>query len=274
MRELFQAGIKDSDQNWLNLHTVYTHGNGIIAAYANQRDQANRTPEDTEADDDRTQWAEGNAANQTDLGDAVGGFEDRVYFGEGSPDYSVVGKPSEDADSVELDLRRSTKSEDGTVDPDETPAAAEGQEGTTTYDGAGGVAVGSTFRQLLYAIRFGSTNFLLSRRVNENSEVLYHRDPSERVRKVAPWLTIDDDVYPTLIPKERRRRAGRIVWVIDGYTTTDRYPGSERESFQTMTNDALPGRHRSAHAADRRDQLRAQRGQGHRRRLRRHRHAL
>ena len=92
--------------------------------------------------------------------------------------------------------------------------------------------VGSTFRQLLYTIKFGSTNFLLSGRVNESSEVIYNRDPAERVQKVAPWLTLDDDVYPTIVD-------GRILWVVDGYTTTDRFPGSERESFQTMTDDSL-----------------------------------
>ena len=236
VRELDQSGISEGDQNWLNLHTVYTHGNGMIAAYANQRDRENRTPDiATSGDDDRTQWAEGNAANQTDLADAIGGFEERVYFGERSPDYSVVGKGVDDP-SVELDLQRSTTA----VEPaeGEEPAAAEGSEGTTTYDGAGGVDVGSTFRQLLYGIRFGSTNFLLSGRVNENSEVLYHRDPAERVQKVAPWLTLDDDVYPTIIPGEDGEE-GRIVWVIDGYTTTDRFPGAERESFATMTNDAF-----------------------------------
>jgi uncharacterized membrane protein (UPF0182 family) len=237
VRELYQDGINDSDQNWLNLHTVYTHGNGIIAAYANQRDGANRTPDDTDSDDDRTQWAEGNAANQTDLADAVGGFEDRVYFGEQSPDYSVVGR-GEGESAVELDLQRSTTAEPVEGDPEEEAAAAEGSEGTTTYDGAGGVPVGNTFRQLLYAIRFGSTNFLLSGRVNENSEVLYHRDPSERVRKVAPWLTIDDDVYPAIVPGEGDEE-GRIVWVVDGYTVTDRFPGSERESFDTMVDDAF-----------------------------------
>ncbi len=237
-RELYQAGLKDSDQNWLNLHTVYTHGNGMIAAYANQRDGENRTPDDTDSDDDRTQWAEGNAANQTDLADAVGGFEERVYFGERSPEYSVTGKAYEDSKSVELDLKRSTTTapEDGGTD--EETAATEGSEGTTTYDGAGGVPVGSTFRQLLYAIRFGSTNFLLSGRVNDNSEVLYHRDPKERVRKVAPWLAIDDDIYPAIIPGEDGAE-GRIVWVVDGYTTTDRFPGSERESFATMVDDAF-----------------------------------
>ena len=223
VRELDQNGINDSDRNWLNLHTVYTHGNGIIAAYANQRDGENDLPSATGSEDDKTQWAEGNNVGQTDLSEAVEGYETRVYFGEKSPDYSVVGKASEGAPDVELDLQRASSP----TDPDE-----EGSEGQTTYDGAGGVPVGSTFRQLLYAIKFGSTNFLLSGRVNGNSEVIYNRDPGLRVEKVAPWLTIDDDIYPTIVD-------GRIVWVVDGYTTTNHFPGAELESFEEMTDDSL-----------------------------------
>ena len=52
------------------------------------------------------------------------------------------------------------------------------------------------------------------------------------MQKVAPWLTLDDDLYPTVVD-------GKILWVVDGYTTTDRFPGSERESFKTMTDDSL-----------------------------------
>jgi uncharacterized membrane protein (UPF0182 family) len=237
-RELFQPGISAGDQNWLNLHTVYTHGNGIIAAYANQRDINNITAAAGSDDDDRTQWAEGNAADQYELSVAVGGFEGRVYFGEVSPEYSVVGKPSEDSPDVELDLQRSTTTSEGTDASIDEPVDTAAGEPTTTYDGETGVAVGTGFRKLLYAIRFGSTNFLLSDRVHENSRVLYHRDPSERVRKVAPWLAIDDDVYPAIVPGEGDE-PGRILWVVDGYTTTDRYPGSERESFATMTDDAF-----------------------------------
>ena len=86
------------------------------------------------SDADQTQWAEGNAPAQDDLGEAVGGYETRVYFGENSPDYSVVGKATEGAPDVELDLRRATTSaeaEDG---------QASGSDAQTTYDGAGGVA--------------------------------------------------------------------------------------------------------------------------------------
>ena len=68
-------------------------------------------------------------------------------------------------------------------------------------------------------MKFGEPNFLLSSRVNENSKILYDRDPRERVEKVAPWLTVDGDPYPAVVD-------GRIMWILDGYTTTDHYPNS------------------------------------------------
>jgi uncharacterized protein len=218
VRELDQSALNSDVKNWLNLHTVYTHGNDVIAAFANQRGVSNSPLE--LGDTDRTQWAEGNQPGQDALEQAVGKYETRVYFGENSPDYSVVGKASKDAPSVELNLNTAASGGDDDA------------ETTTTYDGDGGVPVGSTFRQLLYAIKFGSTNFLLSGRVNSNSEVIYNRDPADRVRKVAPWLTLDDDIYPAVID-------GKIEWIVDGYTTTDQFPGSERESFKTMTDDTL-----------------------------------
>ena len=221
VRELDQSALSTDVQNWLNLHTVYTHGNDIIAAFANQRTASNNAL--ALGDTDKTQWAEGSQPGQDALEQATGPYQTRIYFGENSPDYSVVGKANSDAPNVELDLSKSSTTqddEDTSTDP------------TTTYSGKGGVPVGSTFRQLLYAIKFGSTNFLLSGRVNSNSEVIYNRDPKQRVQDVAPWLTLDDDVYPVVVN-------GRILWVLDGYTTTDRFPGSERESFKTMTDDTL-----------------------------------
>lgn len=221
VRELDQENISAGDRNWSNLHTVYTHGNGIIAAYANQR-PADDGPEQTDI-----VWGEGlQAADQHSLiEESTGKYETRVYFGEQSPTYSVVGKASEDAPDVELDLASPGSSSEVT---DEDEAA----DDTTTYDGDGGVPVGSLFHKLLYAVKFGEPNFLLSERVNENSEVLYNRTPRERVEKVAPWLSIDGDPYPAIVD-------GKIVWILDGYTTSDRYPSSQRESFATMTDDAL-----------------------------------
>ena len=110
-------------QNWLNLHTVYTHGNDVIAAYANQRDGDGQTLGGSGTSNaDRTQWAQGNQPGQDDLEQAVGDYETRVYFGENSPDYSVVGKSSEDASDVELDLQRGGETD--THQDDATTATA------------------------------------------------------------------------------------------------------------------------------------------------------
>ncbi len=215
VRELYQNGIAEGDRNWSNLHTVYTHGNGVIAAYANQR------PEDDSSQSLSMQWAEGQAANEDALSRDYGeDFESRVYYGEQSPSYSIVGKANGGQD-VELDLPRGTSSSD-----DEEPGTE------TTYDGKGGVPVGGVFTKLLYAVKFSEPNFLLSTLVNENSKVLYDRNPRTMVEKVAPWLTVDSDPYPVVLD-------GRIQWVLDGYTVTDKYPLSQRESLETMTDDSL-----------------------------------
>ncbi len=210
VRELDQQGIDAGDRNWSNLHTVYTHGDGVIAAYANQR------PEDDASQSLNIQFAEGQEADEDALTSlSTDGVESRVYFGETSPDYSVVGK-SDSGNDVELVL----------------PADEDEESPETTYGGTGGVAVGGLFRKLLYAVKFSEPNFLLSGRVNENSKVLYDRNPRLMVEKVAPWLTVDSDPYPVVVD-------GRIQWVLDGYTVTDKYPLSQRESLETMTDDSL-----------------------------------
>ncbi|MEQ6903407.1 UPF0182 family protein [Nocardioides sp. YIM 152588] len=213
VREMDQAGLNANDQNWSNLHTVYTHGEGIIAAYANKVSSSDA--------DGRMVWAEGieseESGTEIKSENALGDFEERIYFGELSPSYSIVGKAGEDAADVELGLANTD------TDAGDT---------RTTYDGASGVPVGSTFNQLLYAIKFGEPNFLLSGRVNANSRVLYDREPVTRVEKVAPWLTVDGDPYPAVVD-------GKVLWIVDGYTTTDRYPNSERESFESMIEDSL-----------------------------------
>ena len=217
VRELNQDGI--SDQNWTNLHTVFTHGNGIIAAYANQRGRDDRSQLDTESVGDTTaglEWAQGTQTAENDLQEATGGYEDRVYYGENSPEYSIVGKPSEDVDDYELNL----------------PLQGSEIGASTTFDGGGDAAVGSTWNKLMFAIKFGEANFLLSGRVNDNSRVLFDRDPTERLQKVAPWLTVDSDPYPAVVD-------GRIQWILDGYTTTDRFPGAEKDSYSDMIDDAL-----------------------------------
>ncbi|HSX66069.1 UPF0182 family protein [Nocardioides sp.] len=210
VREIDQTGIPDDAKNWSNLHTVYTHGYGVIAAYGNQRDADFREQELP----DNPEWA-GKGASDASSDLAPDGYRPQIYFGEQSPDYSIVGKPSKDARDVELDQ------------------PSEGDEdATSTYDGKAGVAIGSTFRQLLYAWKYGDPTIALSGRVYDTSKILYDRKPSQMVEKVAPWLTVDSDPFPAIVD-------GKVVWLLDGYTTTDQYPLSQHGSYEEMTSDSL-----------------------------------
>ncbi|HEX4976485.1 MAG TPA: UPF0182 family protein [Nocardioides sp.] len=218
VRELEQSGLEESQRNWANLHTVYTHGYGVIAAYGNQRDAEDQPVTNN---DGRPVWAEQDLPPRGDLSEMFDGeYEPRIYFGERSPLYSIVGKPQDGRD-LELDIPEGTG---GSSQPTEN-----------TYDGSDGVPVGGIFNKLLYAIKFSEPNIVLSSRVNENSKILYDRTPRERVQKVAPWLTVDGDVYPAIVD-------GRVKWIVDGYTTTDHYPNSEKDSLSDMTSDSLQPR--------------------------------
>ncbi|MCX6397838.1 MAG: UPF0182 family protein [Propionibacteriales bacterium] len=224
-REMNIDGLPDAQKNWANQHTVYTHGYGLIAAYGNQRNEAG----DEVTGDGQPLFAENSLPPKGVLTgeDADGkpkaagtGYEGRIYFGENSPDYSIVGKKAGGND-VELDVPQG----------EGTP----GESQTSTYDGAGGVEVGGLVNKLLYAVKLGDPNMVLSSRVHADSKILYDRSPRERVQKVAPWLTVDSDALPAVVD-------GKIVWILDGYTVTDKFPLSEKRSLQEMTSDAISPR--------------------------------
>ncbi|MGZ4537734.1 MAG: UPF0182 family membrane protein [Blastococcus sp.] len=205
-RELNSAGLSDNQDNWINRHTVYTHGNGFVAAPANEvvAGQQGGEPNFTTGDLPTT----GN----------IPVTESRIYYGELISDYSVVGAPKGSAP------REFDQPEGG---------AGNGQI-SNTYTGKGGVAIGSFFRQLTFAIYYRERNFLLSSAVNDASKVLYVRDPLQRVEKAAPFLKVDGDPYPAVIN-------GRVTWMLDGYTTSDAYPYSEEMQLGAASADALTG---------------------------------
>ncbi len=89
-----------------------------------------------------------------------------------------------------------------------------------TYSGKGGVELNSPWRRLFYAFRFGSLKMLLSGDIIGESRILYNRNIKERVAKIAPFLTYDRDPYVVVAD-------GKLYWIIDAYTSTDRYPYSQ-----------------------------------------------
>ena len=201
VRELNLDGVPAGQRNWVNDHTVYTHGFGVVAAYGNQR-----TPEG------EPRFFESNIPPRGALGE----YEPRIYFGEHSPLYSIVGAP-EGATPRELDYPVSGQ-ETGEVN--------------NTYAGDGGVPIGNLARRLAYAIKYRQVEILLSDSVNEESVILDHRGPRERVERVAPWLRLDGNPYPAVVD-------GRVLWIVDGYTVSSRYPYSQMEELGEVTVDSL-----------------------------------
>ena len=195
VRELNQAGIPD--RNWNNVHTVFTHGHGLVIAYGNRR-QGMGDPE----------WITRDIPPQG----AVSQEQSRVYYGERSDTFAIVGRTEGQA-PIELD----------------SPGGAQGGgEVYNTYDGTGGVPINNYFLRMLYSARFSDLNILLSDRVNAASKILYDRTPTQRVAKVAPWLTLDQNTYPAIVD-------GRLVWIVDAYTTSQTYPNSQRVSLTGQT---------------------------------------
>jgi uncharacterized membrane protein (UPF0182 family) len=209
-REVDLDGLQSTQRTWSNDHTVYTHGYGVIAAYGNQRGSQGEPV-----------WV---AKDIPPTGELEFDGAPRIYFGEKSPSYSIVGRP-DGANPIEVDTPRGG----GTAEDE----SSEGGDSTAnTYDGEGGVQMGSLFRQVLYAFKFAEPKIVLSDRVNANSKIIYDRHPRDRVRKVAPWLTLDGDTYPAVVD-------GKVVWIVDGYTTSNSYPYSESRSLATATSDTL-----------------------------------
>jgi len=206
VRELDSSELTGNQTNWINRHLVYTHGNGFVAAPANQVQPGGQPV-----------FTTGNLPTKGDIRVT----QPRIYYGELLDDYSVVGRSG----SGDREFDRPAD-DDGTGDG--------GEQINFTYDGRGGVAIDNPTRRLAYALYFRERNLLLSGALNDNSKILYVRNPRDRVEKVAPYLQIDGDPYPAVV-------GGRIKWILDGYTTSDGFPYSERETLGEVTQDSLTG---------------------------------
>ncbi|MEH0146447.1 UPF0182 family protein [Corynebacterium sp. Q4381] len=218
-RELNPNSLSENQADWINRHTVYTHGNGFIAAQANTVDAAAQDAGSTRGglpiftvSDLQTNAIARESDQAEELGIRVD--EPRIYYGPviasaaDGLDYAIVG------------------------DNGQGPVEYDTDTATYTYTGQGGVNIGNWLNRIAYAIRYQELNLLLSDRVGGDSKILYDRDPRERVEKVAPWLTTDSKTYPAVID-------GRVKWIVDGYTTLSQLPYSTRTTLTDATQDAL-----------------------------------
>ncbi|HVL85632.1 MAG TPA: UPF0182 family protein [Pseudonocardia sp.] len=207
LRELDTGGLAGNQQDWINRHLVYTHGNGMVVAPANQ---INAALEDTGGSGGLPNFTSIDlTTNMESVPASLRTEQPRVYYGELIDDYSIVG------------------AQEG-MQPREYDSDTE----RYTYTGQGGVPIGDLVNRLVFSLVYGERNILFNTEINENSKIMYVRDPRQRVEAVAPWLTADTDPYPAVVD-------GRITWIVDGYTTLENYPYSQKMSLGEATADAL-----------------------------------
>ncbi len=182
-RELDQRRLPGDSQTWVNKTFIYTHGYGVVANPVN------------------------------------------VFTEEGLPELFIRDIPPRMTIDIDLD-RPEIYYGERTNEPIVVRASIQefdypyGETNVfTTYLEETGVNISSKFRQLIFAIHFGSINYLITQYIQPESQIVYYRNIHERVRKLAPFLTFDHDPYITIVN-------GRLYWIYDAYTTTPRYPYS------------------------------------------------
>ena len=186
----------ESSLSWEVRHAVRTHGYGVVLAPANEVN-TNGEPVFLIADAPLTNALE----------DSVFIDQPQIYFGEDIDPYAVVG----------------------TTSAEFNPSSSEGFE----YDGDGGIPMSGLFRRLAFAFRFGAIEPLISGIIDDDTEVIFARDVTERAERVAPFLRYDSNPYPVVVN-------GGISYVIDAYTTSNRYPyGEYGETAQLRSGSGL-----------------------------------
>jgi uncharacterized membrane protein (UPF0182 family) len=189
-RELDIDRLAEQARVWTNERLVYTHGYGITAV-----------PVDAVTDQGTPDYLLSGNNREPQL--PVG--EPRIYFGEANPDHYVVTGTRTDEFDYPLDTDGGTDTDSGA---------------TTTWSGTTGVGIGNPIARLMFALRFGDLNLIISNQLTDDSQILFRRTIRERVPEIAPFLRYDHDPY--LVSAD-----DRLLWVWDAYTVTDRYPNAQ-----------------------------------------------
>ncbi len=184
-RELEADQLADQAQTWINRHLIFTHGYGVALSPVSEVTPQG-LPQLLVRDIPPV------AADP-----ALALTRPEIYFGESTDNYVIVNTAEDEFNY---------------------PQGATNVY--TRYAGDGGVALGGFLRRLLLALRFSSSQILLSPALSGESRILFHRELTTRARTLVPMLWYDYDPYPVI-------HEGRIVWILDAYTWTHHFPYSE-----------------------------------------------
>ncbi|KAF1075222.1 UPF0182 family protein [Methanogenium sp. MK-MG] len=194
-REMNIDGLPPQAQTWVNTHLIYTHGYGAVM-----------NPVDEVTDDGLPVFYLKDIPPSSPY---LTLDEPRIYYGEDTGNYVVT---------------------DTTTDEFDYPAGD--QNAYHKYDGTGGVGLDGLVKRLIYALKFGSVELLVSGSLTDESKILFHRIITDRAQTIAPFLSYDSDPYVVVAD-------GRLYWIIDAYTTANRFPYSEPYYVSTVGGQRL-----------------------------------
>ena len=197
-REVAPEKLAEESQTWVNRKLFYTHGIGIAMSPATEFTSEGRPI--FFAKDIPANGQIPISSPETGATPDVMVNNPRIYYGENTLDYVIVNTNTE-----ELDYQ-----------------TGEGELIKASYEGDGGVSVGTWFRKLVYAWEMRDINILISSELNNQSRIQYKREIQERVAEIAPFLTLDKDPY--IVAGE-----GQLFWMQDAYTTSNKLPYSDPE---------------------------------------------
>ncbi len=192
-RELNLAAT-DQASGWVNQQIIYTHGIGIAMVPVNEV-----TPEGQPLllIKNLPPVSSGGAPSVT---------EPRIYFGESLSDYVIVGARQSEFDYPQAEGN-------GT--------AGAGPDVQTRWSGTTGIKLDTTLSKLLFGLRFRDLNLFISDQITADSQLLMHRALQDRLQLIAPFLSYDKDPYVVVTD------SGRLVYVQDAFTTSDRFPNAQ-----------------------------------------------
>ncbi|WAI00507.1 UPF0182 family membrane protein [Methanogenium organophilum] len=194
-REMNIRGLQPQAQTWVNTHLIYTHGYGAVM-----------NPVDEVTADGLPVFY------LKDIPPSSPYFtleEPRIYYGEETGNYVVTGTTTEEFDYPAGD-----------------------QNAYHVYDGQGGVGMDNFVKRLIYGLKFGSVELLVSGSLTDQSKILFHRNIADRAQTIAPFLSYDSDPYVVVADD-------RLYWIIDAYTTADRFPYAEPFVVSTVGGQRL-----------------------------------
>ncbi|HIK08482.1 MAG TPA: UPF0182 family protein [Trichormus sp. M33_DOE_039] len=206
-RELDYSAVPQQAQTWVNQHLIYTHGYGFTVSPVNTV-AAGGLPEYFVKD--IASSAEGALTTASEsIRESIPIGQPRIYYGEITNTYVMTGTRVR-----ELDY----------------PSGSD--NAYNTYDGLGGVRVGATWRRALFSLYLKDWQMLFTRDFLPEAKVLFRRNIKRRIQAIAPFLRYDSDPYLVAAnaSPEFPGENNRLFWIVDAYTTSDRYPYSDPNS--------------------------------------------